>query len=143
MREVEKVFLETISRESMFPRGSRITGAVSGGADSVAMLYLLKRFAVTKGWQLSVLHVDHGLREDSVRDSQFVRDLSTKLELPFMCCCPDSNTSGSMESRWSSIRTRIYNEQPDIVSVAHTASDRAETVLMRLFEGAGLRGQQQ
>ena len=140
MREVEKVFLETISRESMFPRRSRITLAVSGGADSVAMLYLVKRFADVRDWNVSVLHIDHGLRQDSFSDAQFVGDLSAEMDLPFECRQPDSNTGGSMESRWSAIRQKIYLEQPDFVSVAHTASDRAETVLMRLFEGSGLRG---
>ncbi len=140
MRALEKVFLETIARESMFPGGSSITAAVSGGADSVAMLYLLSRFAVTKKWKIDVLHINHGLREDSGSDEEFVAHLSETLELPFRCRRPDSSTNGSLESRWSSIRQSIFLQQSGIVTVAHTASDRAETLLMRLFEGSGLRG---
>ena len=140
MRALEKVFLESIARESMFPSGSRITAAVSGGADSVAMLYLLNRFAVMRAWQVDVLHINHGLREDSIRDELFVKNLSSQLGLSFCCRRPDSGTDGSMESRWSLVRQSIFLEQSGIVAVAHTASDRAETVLMRLFEGSGLRG---
>ncbi len=140
MRVLEKVFLETIAREFMFPSGSRITAAVSGGADSVAMLYMLNRFAVARAWQVDVLHINHGLREDSIRDELFVKDISDQLGLSFCCRRPDSGTDGSMESRWSSVRQSIFLEQSGIVAVAHTASDRAETVLMRLLEGSGLRG---
>ncbi len=140
MRALEKIFLKTIARESMFPEGSCITAAVSGGADSVAMLYLLSRFAVARSWQVEVLHIDHQLREDSRNDQLFVKSLSEQLKLPFCCRRPDSEAGGSMESRWSSIRQKIFLEQPGLVAVAHTASDRAETVLMRLFEGSGLRG---
>jgi len=140
MRALEKIFLKTIARESMFPGGSRISAAVSGGADSVAMLYLLNRFAVARNWQIEVLHIDHGLRVDSRNDQLFVKSLSEQLKLPFCCRRPDSEAGGSMESRWSSIRQKIFLEQSGLVAVAHTASDRAETVLMRLFEGSGLRG---
>ena len=140
MRALEKVFLETIAKESMLPEGSCITAAVSGGADSVAMLYLLSKFAFTRKWKLDVLHINHSLRENSRRDEEFVSHLSEKLELPFLCRRPDSVENGSMESRWSSIRQSIFLQQSGIVAVAHTASDRAETLLMRLFEGSGLRG---
>ncbi len=140
MRQLEKIFLETVARESMLPIGCSITAAVSGGADSVAMLYLLSRFAVARKWDLSVLHINHGLREESQRDEAFVKSLSEEFGLSFSCRRPVPGTEGSMESRWSSLRQDVFNEQPGIVTVAHTSSDRAETLLMRLFEGSGLRG---
>ncbi|MCK5784960.1 MAG: tRNA lysidine(34) synthetase TilS [Candidatus Sabulitectum sp.] len=140
MRALEKVFLGTIARESLLPAGSHITAAVSGGADSVAMLYLLCRFADARDWHVDVLHINHRLRAASDEDESFVRNLAGQLDVPARFVSPEPDTKGSMESRWSSIRQSIYMEQPGIVAVAHTASDRAETILMRLFEGAGLRG---
>lgn len=140
MRVIEKVFLGTISQESLLPCGSVVTVAVSGGADSVAMLRLLNRFSDAKHWQLSVLHINHGLRVASGNDELFVRNLAGRMGLPFQCLHPSAESGGSMESSWSSVRQKIYLEQNGIVAVAHTASDRAETILMRLFEGSGLRG---
>ncbi len=140
MRILEKVFLHTVSRESLFPAGSRITAAVSGGADSVAMLYLLHRFAVSKHWSVDVLHINHGIRKEADNDESFVKTLSRKLGFSCRCEHPEQAENGSMESRWSTVRQSIYREQPGLVAVAHTASDRAETILLRLFEGAGLRG---
>ncbi len=140
MRVIEKVFLKTISRESMLPEGSCITAAVSGGADSVAMLYLLYKFAPARKWTIDVLHINHGLREDSASDESFVGNLAGQLGMVFTCKTPSVDSTGSMESRWSRTRQAIYEKMPGIVTVAHTASDRAETLLMRLFEGAGLRG---
>lgn len=142
MRVIEKVFLKTISRESMLPKGSSITAAVSGGADSVAMLYLLSKFAYSRHWNVNVLHINHGLREESLSDENFVRDITDKLGMDFTCETPSHSlgSKGSMESKWSRVRQEIYENLPGIVTVAHTASDRAETLLMRLFEGAGLRG---
>jgi tRNA(Ile)-lysidine synthase len=140
MRVLEQVFLETINRESLLSSGKNLTAAVSGGADSVAMLHLLNRFAASRFWCLSVLHINHGLRADSSMDELFVRRLAEQLGLPFRSVHPESAEGGSMESRWSSYRQSVYMEQPGIVAVAHTASDRAETLLLRLFEGSGLRG---
>lgn len=124
----------------MFPGESHIAAAVSGGADSVAMLYLLDKFAVARNWQIEVLHINHGIREDSDSDERFVKEIAEQLGLPFRCVRPTPVSGGSMESRWSLIRQGIFLEQTGMVAVAHTASDRAETVLMRLFQGAGLRG---
>lgn len=140
MNSLESVFLNTVSRERMFPRGSDICAAVSGGADSVAMMHLLARFAGSRGWVVRVLHVNHQLRHDSDEDEQFVRGLAGELSLPFASVSPETVSGGSMESRWSSIRQQVYQSQPDLVAVAHNAGDRAETVLLRLVEGAGLRG---
>jgi len=140
MRVLERVFMETINRESLLCGESKVTAAVSGGADSVAMLHLLNRFASSRGWCIDVLHINHRLRPDSDRDELFVSRLAEQMGLPFRSVHPESDQSGSMESRWSSIRQRVYNQQPGIVALAHSASDRAETVLLRLFEGSGLRG---
>ena len=140
MDELERVFLNTISREGLFPRGSSVCAAVSGGADSVAMAHLLTRYSGKKGFQVRILHINHGLRPEADEDQEFVEDLARSLSLPFMAVTPDVGNGGSMESQWSAARHAVYASQQDLVAVAHNASDRAETLLLRMVEGAGLRG---
>jgi tRNA(Ile)-lysidine synthase len=143
-RNIEAVFIETVQREAILPEGSRIAAAVSGGGDSMAMLMLLKRFSGHMNWELSVLHIDHRLRRSSGEDACFVCDAAEALELDYTCVKPDPPDGGSIEGEWSRIRHRVYEEHAQLhdalVAVGHTASDRAETLLMRLMEGSGLRG---
>jgi len=140
MNELERVFLNTISREDLFPRGTSVCAAVSGGADSVAMAHLLNRYSGKKGYQVRVIHINHRLRPEADEDQKFVEDLARSLSLPFMAVTPDVEDGGSMESQWSAARQAVYSRQDGLVAVGHNASDRAETLLLRMVEGAGLRG---
>ncbi len=140
MDTVERLFLDTVKREKLIPKGSAVTAAVSGGADSIAMLHLLHRFAPARDWRLQVLHIDHGIRGDSGDDAEFVSETCQNLLIPCRIEKPEAGSGGSVESRWSLVRHRLYSQSNSIVAVAHTRSDRAETLLMRLVEGSGLRG---
>ncbi len=143
VRNPEGTFIETVRTRSLLPKGSRVWAAVSGGSDSVALLRLLLQFANHMKWDLSVLHIDHGARPDSADDAVFVEELAVQLELPFQLRRISPPESGSLEAYFSSSRKAIYNEiaeGSDLVATGHTASDRAETLILRLFEGSGLRG---
>src|SRR5712671_646763 len=75
---------EFIASHGMFSDGSRIGVAVSGGADSVFLLHALREIGPRWNLELSVVHVDHGIRGKASRDdAEFVRDLAAKFELPF------------------------------------------------------------
>lgn len=142
---VERRFIETVRREDILPRGTCVVAAVSGGSDSVGMLLLLDRFSRHMRWKVSVLHVDHGLRPGSGRDAVFVEKLADDLRMEFRLrrLPRRARSAGSPEAEFSAIRQAIYEEEAgdgSLVAVAHTASDRAETLLMRLLEGSGLRG---
>jgi len=137
---VEGVFLGTVKREGLIPKGAGVTAAVSGGADSMAMLYLLDRFASARHWNIGVLHIDHGIRDSSGEDAAFVRETCERLGIPCRIEKPEAASGGSLESGWSHVRHSLYVESGSIVAVAHTRSDRAETLLLRLVEGSGLRG---
>lgn len=137
---VERTFLGTVKREGLIPKGAGVTAAVSGGADSMAMLYLLHRFAPARNWNIDVLHIDHGIRASSVEDAAFVRETCGRLGIPCRIEKPEAVSGGSLESGWSHVRHRLYVESGKVVAVAHTRSDRAETLLLRLVEGSGLRG---
>jgi tRNA(Ile)-lysidine synthase len=137
---VERVFLGTVKREGLIPKGAGVTAAVSGGADSMAMLCLLHRFAPARNWNIEVLHIDHGIRSSSGEDAAFVAETCRGLGVPCRIEKPAAASGGSLESGWSLVRHRLYVESQRIVTVAHTRSDRAETLLLRLVEGSGLRG---
>jgi tRNA(Ile)-lysidine synthase len=121
--------------------------AVSGGPDSVALLhYLVRRRERTGVPELIVAgHVNHGLRgEESERDAGLVRDLAAlwgvvhleeaaRLE-------PGASEEACRRARYDALRAMAARSGADRVATAHTADDQAETVLLRLARGAGLRG---
>lgn len=140
---VESAFIETVKFRDLLPEGSNILAAVSGGSDSVALLRILHRFANHMNWDLSVLHIDHKARPESAKDADFVNELSNGLGLLCSVRTVSYAGSGSPEGYFSKERKRIYTEYASddvLIATGHTASDRAETLLMRLLEGAGLRG---
>jgi tRNA(Ile)-lysidine synthase len=140
---IERV-LRTISRYSMLPGGARAGVAVSGGADSVALLHLLHRLSQARGWSLVVLHFDHQLRgTESDGDRRFVETLAASLALPCFVGSADVRSAaqgGNLEQTARHLRYRFFTEirerlTLDVVATGHTASDQAETVLMRLLRG--------
>ena len=137
--------LKTIFRYNMLPDGARAGVAVSGGADSVALLHVLHRLSVPRRWSLRVLHFDHLLRgPESDADRQFVEELSASLGLE--CCVGSADVrdvarGANLEQTARQLRYQFFadirvQQKLDAVATGHTASDQAETVLMRLFQGA-------
>jgi tRNA(Ile)-lysidine synthase len=124
--------------------------AVSGGADSMALLRGAARLVETgaSSWQITVAHLDHGLRPDSAADATFVTDAAAALRLP----CEERRTDvaamaraegRSIEEAGREARYRFLEEiapEGAIIATAHTADDAAETVLLNLLRGAGLAG---
>lgn len=106
----------------------------------MAMLCLLHRFAPARNWSIEVLHIDHGIRASSGEDAAFVGEACERLGVSCRIEKPEAVSGGSLESGWSLVRHRLYVESGKVVAVAHTRSDRAETLLLRLVEGSGLRG---
>ena len=128
---------EIIPRYSMLPPDGRVGVAVSGGADSVALLHILRRF-----WdELVVLHVNHHLRgEESDGDEAFVRELAQSLGLEIIVehAIPGA---GNLEQEARRARRDFFLRcRLERVALGHTRSDQAETVLFRLLRGSGLTG---
>ncbi|MBN2188245.1 MAG: tRNA lysidine(34) synthetase TilS [Chitinispirillaceae bacterium] len=129
--------------------GASVLVAVSGGADSTALLFLLhalkRRCAIRR---LGVLHVNHGLRgRDSDGDERFVASLSRRLRMPFFLKTLSGRSlhQPGMEAWARGERYRFFlevkdRERYDCIATGHTADDQAETVLFRIMRGAGLRG---
>lgn len=115
-----------------FPDGELHLG-VSGGTDSVAMA-LLTRAA---GRSFTIWHVHHGVRAAADDDARFVQALAGEWGVPFELRRLDLAPAPNFEAR---ARAARYDALPVGVCVAHTANDRAETVLLNLLRGAGLAG---
>jgi tRNA(Ile)-lysidine synthase len=115
---------------------------VSGGPDSVALL----RVVIALGGEPVVLHVDHGLRsEESREDAEFVRELCRRLNVRCEVRRLELDGGSNLQARARDERYRLAEETADllgqqVVVTGHTADDVAETVLMNLARGTGLRG---
>jgi tRNA(Ile)-lysidine synthase len=138
---------QTIARYRMFENARKVGVAVSGGADSVCLLCVLLELAPRWDLQLSVLHLDHGLRgEESRQDAEFVRGLADRLGLPLslretaVAQSPDNLEQAAREARLAFFRETIASGAVERVATGHTRSDQAETVLFRFLRGSGTAG---
>ena len=138
------ILLETVGK-SWRGLGSphRVTAAVSGGADSVALLAALKALAEEEGMVLSAAHVDHGLRETSGRDAAFVEKLCADWGIP--CKVVRAQVNGKSENaarqaRYEALRNACLENETAVLALAHHKRDQAETVLLHLLRGSGSGG---
>jgi tRNA(Ile)-lysidine synthase len=138
---------QTIARHGMFERAQKVGVAVSGGADSVCLLYVLLELAPRWDLRLSILHLDHGLRgEESRQDAEFVRGLADRLGLPLslretpVAQSPDNLEQAARQARQAFFRETIASGAVERVATGHTRSDQAETVLFRFLRGSGTAG---
>jgi len=150
MDELEAAVNRTIAAHRLLSPGARVVVAVSGGADSVALLHAL--VALRPAWRLSlfIAHLDHALRPDSSDDAEFVRRLGQRLEMDTSIERHDvgercAREGWSLEDGARRIRHQFLLEvaryrSAEAIALAHTADDQAETVLMRLLRGTGLMG---
>lgn len=139
----------TIKRYHMLPRGSRVGVAVSGGADSVALLHMLLALSKKHEWQLEVLHLNHQLRgQESSRDMSFVKELASSLGIPCLIESDDVAARGGNVEEAARMARREFFERVragrglDRIATGHTLDDQAETVLFRIVRGSGISGLQ-
>jgi tRNA(Ile)-lysidine synthase len=138
---------ETIHRYRMFEPGQHAGVAVSGGADSVCLLYLLLELAPRWDLRLSVLHLNHGLRgEESQQDEEFVRSLAARLGLEAtvraadVAASPDNLEQAARDARLAFFREHLAGGSVARIALGHTRNDQAETVLFRFLRGSGGAG---
>ncbi|MCM8795588.1 MAG: tRNA lysidine(34) synthetase TilS, partial [Candidatus Omnitrophica bacterium] len=144
---LEKV-RKTIKRYQLIAKNNKILVAVSGGPDSVALLYLLKTLAPELKLKLHIAHLDHSLRRDSYKDREFVEHLAKRLNIPITCGKVDIKKlvqKGSLEEVARKARLEFFFKvakkiKADKIAVGHNRDDQAETVLMRILRGSGLYG---
>jgi len=149
--KLEQQILATNRRYEMLRPGDRVAVAVSGGADSVALLRLLQDLAAELGVVLRVAHFNHGLRgEESDADERFVADLARDATLTFLAEQADVAATARREGwnledaarrlRYQFFKNIVASGRATRIAVGHTADDQAETILGRLIRGTGISG---
>ena len=135
--------LQALLREyAMISPGDRVICAVSGGADSMALLWAMYLLREKLGIDLQAAHFNHGLRgAESDRDEAFVRDFCRDfvIRLHLGRAQVTAGKKG-LEAAAREARYRFFETLPGKIATAHTADDNAETVLMHLVRGTGLKG---
>lgn len=151
MSELAQRVLGQVRRRGLVSAGVRIGAAVSGGADSVALLHLLLELREPLGIVLSVVHFNHKLRgKASDSDERFVAKLAADHGLEFFVeqenvAARAKRERGNLEEvarrrRYAFFERLVDEGKLDRIAVAHTADDQAETVLAHMLRGTGLAG---
>lgn len=126
----------------MISPGDEIVCAVSGGADSIALLFGMKLLTDVWDFRLSAAHFNHHLRgEESDRDEAFVREFCRSYGIALYVSGGQVTPSEKgLEAAARDARYTFLNSLPGKIATAHTADDNAETILMHLIRGTGLKG---
>ena len=134
--------LSFIREQEMVQPGDTLVCAISGGADSVALLFAFYLLKEKLGITLEAAHFNHRLRaEESDRDESFVRQLCDRYDIPLHVSGGDIVLGKKgLEAAARDARYAFLQSLPGKIATAHTADDNAETVLMHLVRGTGLKG---
>ncbi|MFA5145718.1 MAG: tRNA lysidine(34) synthetase TilS [Candidatus Omnitrophota bacterium] len=138
----------TVKRYDLIRKHDKILVGVSGGPDSVALIYLLNSLKSTYKISLHIAHLDHMLRKDSSGDRKFVEGLAARLNIPITSGQVDVKKlsgKGSVEEIARNARLNFLSGtakkiKANKIALGHNLDDQAETVLMRILRGAGLYG---
>ncbi|CAM8439973.1 tRNA lysidine(34) synthetase TilS [Candidatus Methylopumilus universalis] len=137
---VEKSF---VSLSTSHKKMKSITVALSGGVDSVVLLYLLHQLQKRQNFTLKASHVHHGLSKNADKWVKFCEKLCTKLSIPLdvnYIKLPQKKSLG-IEGEARQLRyEKLLQTKTDLVVLAHHEDDQAETFLLQLIRGAGVKG---
>lgn len=152
-KPVDRIFAafeRTAVDGQMIVPGDRVLAALSGGADSVALVALLVKLREEIPLEIRLAHFNHRLRDDSGEDERFVRDLARRWVLSLTVGGADVRAFASAkklnleeaarELRYRFLRRAAVAAGATKIATGHTMTDQAETVLMRLMRGTGLAG---
>ena len=151
MRGTVKKITDFISAHHLLRPGMKVLCAVSGGADSMCLLYVLNREKDALGITLSAAHYEHGIRgEESERDAAFTGQVCREMGIELVCEHGDVPAFAAehhlgLEEAARKLRYAFLNRCADslgcdVIATAHNLEDNAETVLFHLARGSGLRG---
>jgi tRNA(Ile)-lysidine synthase len=151
LHSLELKIRKTIKKHGMLSPGELVLAAVSGGADSVALLLCLQRLAEELGISIAVAHLNHRIRgAEADADQEFVRQLSANLSLPFFSEIVEIKKQAAemrenleqfaRRVRYSFLRNTASILNARKIALGHNLNDQAETLLFRLLRGSGIQG---
>ena len=146
--EFENKIKDTIKRFDMLAAGCTVTAGFSGGADSTALLYFLKKYEKEYGISVNAVHVNHCLRgEEADCDEKHARDFCLKYDIPFHSVKTDVRAIAekqkiSEELAGRNVRYEAFEKYSNggLIATAHSLSDNIETVLFYFARGTSLHG---
>jgi tRNA(Ile)-lysidine synthase len=137
----------TVRTRELLEPGDLVLAAVSGGPDSLCLLYSLWYLRRLLKIRVAVFHFDHRLRPDSAKDAAYARGVSERLRLPFhLREAQDAPRKGGSVEAWAAVTRNNAGHEvrrelgAAVVAEGHTLDDQAETVLLNLVRGTGLEG---
>ncbi len=151
MTKIEEKVREFCLTKGLLDTGDSVVVGLSGGADSVCLLFILLDMKKELDLEVSAIHVNHGIRgNEAQRDEDFCHELCHTYKVPFKCVKVDvpaiaKQRGESIEEAGRNIRYEEYNIYADVIgankiAVAHNRNDVAETFMFQLFRGSRLTG---
>lgn len=145
----EKV-LGLIKRDDLIEENDKLVLGVSGGPDSMTMLYVLNKLSNELHFEMVVAHINHGIREEATEDEQYVEKWCKKLEIPFFVLHCDVKEIAKLqkigiEEAGRKVRYEFFDEiakrcGANKIAIAHNKNDNSETIIMNLMRGSGSKG---
>lgn len=139
-----------LSKITKAPEGNKFAIAVSGGTDSVAMLYLMREWCRMKHKQICVFHVNHSMRSTSTGDAEWVKQLCEDNQIDFYSRTATNedlaknrelgSEGWARNFRYSSFASMMKESGAEVIVTGHNSDDQAETILMRMMRGSSWKG---
>ncbi len=153
MRNTIKKVEQYAEEQGMLSEQDYVVAGVSGGADSVCLLYMLLELQKKLSFSIHVVHINHMIRKEAGEDASYVESLCKKHELPFTLVCRDVEQEAkkrkiSTEEAGRQLRYEVFEQvlrehaalDRGKIAIAHNKNDNCETFLFHLFRGSGLQG---
>lgn len=150
MNALEQKVFSFIEEHQMLLPGERVVAGISGGADSVCLLFVLLAWKEAYGLDLAVVHINHGIRREAGEDARFVEELCKWEDIPFYLkeadipeCSKEwkcSEEEAGRRFRYQAFEEVAGQRNASKIAVAHNMNDLSETMLFHLFRGTGIKG---